>query len=267
MNTTEETARPKRSARAAPKSPSIVQRILMRSFANGLGVALKAWVSTLDVRAADYAPNSDAVLTEFHGPAIYVLWHEYLLLPTVLRRGCDLTLLIGMHRDADWLGEVADSFGFKTVRGSSTRGGVKAILQYIREHRHTSLVIATDGPKGPRRVLSSGCIQLASFLQLPIIAAGCGFDRPYRSKSWDRLAFPRAGSRGRMIVGPRVSIPRKLTEAQLNHYRTYIESMLQHINDEAESWAADGIPRLGERAMFAAPHGSVERASSLGIVT
>jgi lysophospholipid acyltransferase (LPLAT)-like uncharacterized protein len=243
------------------------KRMLMRFTAQALGVSIKSLVATLDTRIVDYEPNCDASLQEFRGQVIYVLWHEYFLLPTAMTGGCNLTLLIGMHPDADWLGEIAGSFGFETVRGSSTKGGIKAILKYVREHRDTCLVMTPDGPKGPRRVLSSGCIQLASLLQIPIVPAGVGFDRPYRSSSWDRFAIPRPGSRGRFVLGPRISIPRKLSELQLSQWRMHVESMLHQVSDEAESWALDGIPRAGERGLYHAPHASIVRTTSLGLIT
>jgi lysophospholipid acyltransferase (LPLAT)-like uncharacterized protein len=244
-----------------------VHRMLRRFTAQILGVSIKGLVATLDTRIVDYQPNCDAMLEEFRGQVIYVLWHEYFLLPTSMTGGCKLTLLIGGHRDADWLGEIASSFGFETVRGSSTKGGIKAILKYVREHRESSLVMTPDGPKGPRRVLSAGCIQLASLLQIPIVPTGIGFDRPYRYPSWDRFAMPRLGSRGRFVLGPRIAIPRRLSEVQLEQWRDYVESMLHRLSDEAESWAADGIPRAGERALYHAPHASLERRTSVGLVT
>lgn len=239
----------------------------MRTVAQALGVSIQGLVATLDIRIVDYEENCDASLQEFRGQVIYVLWHEYFLLPTAMTGGCNLTLLIGTHPDADWLGEIASSFGFDTVRGSSTKGGIKAILKYTREHRDASLVMTPDGPKGPRRVLSPGCIQLSSLLQIPIVPAGIGFDRPRRYPSWDRFALPRVGSRARFVLGPRIHIPRKLTELQLNQWREHVESLLSRVSDEAESWALDGIPRERERGMFHAPHASVVRTSSLGLVT
>lgn len=243
------------------------KRMLMRTVAQTLGVSIKALVATLDTRIVDYEENCDASLQEFRGQVIYVLWHEYFLLPTAMTGGCNLTLLIGTHPDADWLGEIARSFGFDTVRGSSNKGGIKAILKYTREHRDTSLVMTPDGPRGPRRVLSPGCIQLASFLQIPIVPTGIGYDRPRRYPTWDRFALPRPGSRARFILGPRVYIPRKLTDPQVNQWRDYVESMVHQLGDEAESWALDGIPRERERGMYPAPHASVVRTSSLGLVT
>lgn len=239
----------------------------MRLLATLLGMSLQRWMRTLDTRIADYQPQSDVALSDFTHPALYILWHEYILLPAATRKGADMTLLVSQHRDAFWFSEVVENFGFKTVRGSSTKGGIKAILQYKKEHKHTSLVLTPDGPRGPRRVLTPGCIQLAALLNLPLIPVGCGYHAPYRNRSWDRFAIPRIGTRARMILGNPIAVPRKLDSALVESYRLSIESMMHTLTQEAEEWAMDGLPRCNERALFAAPQASIERTSSLGIVS
>lgn len=241
--------------------------LAFRTMASGLGFVLRAWGESLDARASDYDLHGDPALSDFVGPVIYVMWHEYIFLPTIVRRGSNMTLLIGMHRDAEWLSEIAQSLGTSTVRGSSTRGGIRAILQYTREYRDSSLVITPDGPRGPRRVLSPGCIQLASLLKIPLVPVGCGFDAPYRHRSWDRFAVPRYGSRARMIVGPRINIPSRLGRDGVEYWRSHTENVLQKLTEVSESWAADGRPREGERALFFAPYKSAERRSTLGLLT
>lgn len=232
-----------------------------------LAMVLQRWVRTLDTRIADYEPACDVAVDDFQHPALYVMWHEYILLPAVSRRGGDMTLLISQHRDADWFQEIIRLAGFKSVRGSSNKGGIKAILKYRKEHQNTSLVLTPDGPRGPRRVMTNGCIQLASLLQLPIIPVGCGFQSPMRARSWDHFAVPKPGSRARLILGPQLSIPRKLDEDQLEAYREHLQTLMNALNFEAESWAMDGLPRSRERALVAVPHASDPRTSSLGVTS
>lgn len=231
----------------------------MRWGGNLLAFGIKAWMRTLDARIACYEPLMDPAVAGFQGPAIYVIWHEYLALPPTNRRGCDVTMLLSQHRDAHWLTEVIKHFGFKTVRGSSTRGGVKAILQFAREYRGTSLVITPDGPRGPRRELTTGCIYIAGLLGMPIVPLGCGFDRPWRNqRSWDKFAIPRPSSRARLVLGPAIRVPRKLDKDELESQRKYIETILHHVTDESERWAADGTARIGERPFFPVPQGAIE---------
>jgi lysophospholipid acyltransferase (LPLAT)-like uncharacterized protein len=160
---------------------------------------------------------------------------------------------------------MAQDFAYHTVRGSSTKGGLKAILQYRKEHQNSSLVVTPDGPKGPRRVLAPGCIQLSSLLQLPIIPVGIGYHRPYRAPTWDRFAIPRPGSRARMILGSRLTIPRKLDENGIEEHRLWVENAVHRLTYEAECWALDGLPRERERSLHAALQGTCAIIGSLGL--
>ena len=235
------------------------QRMTMRWGGTLLAFGIRAWMRTLDSRIACYEPKMDPAVASFEGPAIFVVWHEYLALPPCNRRGCDVTMLLSQHRDAHWLTEVISQFGFKTVRGSTSRGGVQAILQIRRNNRGTSLVITPDGPRGPRRELSSGCVYLAGLLGIPIVPLGCGFDAPWRnSGAWDKFAIPRPSSRARIVLGPAIKVPRKLRKDEIEDYRLYIESMLVAVTQEAETWAADGSMRVGERSFYPVPKGAIQ---------
>ena len=234
-------------------------RMTMRWGGTLLAFGIRAWMRTLDARIACYDPTMDPAVAGFNGPAIYVVWHEYLALPPCNRRGCDVTMLLSQHRDAHWLTEVINQFGFKTVRGSTSRGGVQAILKIRRSNLGTSLVITPDGPRGPRRELSSGCVFLAGLLGIPIVPLGCGFDRPWRNTgAWDKFAIPRPSSRARIVLGPAIQVPRKQSKEQIEEYRRYIESMLVAVTQEAETWAADGNKRVGERGFFPVPQGAIQ---------
>jgi hypothetical protein len=230
----------------------------MRAAAYLLGRGLKAWMDTMDSRFSGYDFSADVSSSTYTEPVLYVHWHEYILLPTAVRRGSGMTLLVSEHRDANWLGWVAEDFGFRTVRGSSTKGGIKAILRFRKEYRDSSLVVVPDGPKGPRRVVSQGCIQLSSMLRMPIVPVGMGFHRPYRAKSWDRLAIPRLSSRVRLVLGPKITIPRGLDDQGIESYRSCIEQMLHVLTADAESWAEDGSTRVDERGLFPAPPASLD---------
>ncbi len=231
----------------------------MRTGGTLLALAMKGLVRTLDVRIACYDDLLDPAVRGYRGPAIYVIWHEYLAVPPTVRRGSDAGMLISQHRDANIMTQIVLNFGFKAFQGSSTRGGAKAILEIMRLEQRTSLVITPDGPRGPRRQLSTGCVYLAGLLGMPIVPLGCGLQRPWRSRrSWDQFALPWPGTRARMVLGPAIAIPPDLDKSQLEAYRVHSEQLLVQVTTEAEAWANDGKPRANERPAFPVPHGSIE---------
>ena len=152
-----------------------LQSLLLRGGGLFASTCLRHWMSTLDYKAAYYDPAIDPAFPNGNSrKRLYIFWHEYITFMLYLRKCCNLTMLLSRHKDAELLGHIADLFGFGTVRGSSSRGGAEALLAMMNKSKHCHLTITPDGPRGPRRKLSRGCLFLASKLQIPIVMVGMG---------------------------------------------------------------------------------------------
>jgi hypothetical protein len=206
---------------------------------------IRAWMSTLDYRAVFYDRSVDPAFG-VGSPRIYIFWHENILIPLYLRGHCHLAMLLSQHADADILARVAYHLGFDCVRGSTYRGGARAIWELSERARRQHLTITPDGPRGPRRQMAQGPIYLASRLQLPLVPMGFGYDRPWRAKSWDRFAVPRPFSRARALIGPPIMLPPVLDRAGMERCRGRVERLLNALTCEAEAWAAAGSRKAGE---------------------
>jgi lysophospholipid acyltransferase (LPLAT)-like uncharacterized protein len=213
----------------------------------GLAAAegIRAWMSTLEYRAVFYDRSVDPALG-VGGQRIYIFWHENILIPLYLRGHCNLAMLLSQHADAEILARVAYHMGFDCVRGSTYRGGARAIWELLDRSRSQHLTITPDGPRGPRRHLAQGPIFLASKLQLPLVVMGFGYDRPWRANSWDRFAVPRPYSQARAIIGPPLTLPKDLDRDGLETCRVRVERLLNSLTQEAEAWAAAGSRKAGE---------------------
>jgi lysophospholipid acyltransferase (LPLAT)-like uncharacterized protein len=209
---------------------------------------IRAWMSTLDYRTVYYDHTVDPVYG-VSGPRIFIFWHENILMPLYLRGRCHLTMLLSQHSDAEILARMAHHMGFDCVRGSTYRGGARAIWELFDRSRRQHLTMTPDGPRGPRRQLAQGPIYLASRLQVPLVPIGFGYNRPWRAKSWDRFAVPRPFSRGRAVMGPPLHIPRDLDRAGIERCRQRVERLLNCLTLEAEAWAETGTRKAGEMVM------------------
>lgn len=221
--------------------------------------AVRQWMGTLDYKAILHDPTCDPVRDDFRGPVIAVFWHEYMLLPFYLRGHSNSAILTSRHRDAEWLSESARHMGFETIRGSSSRGGSQALLEYMRRGELRNLGVACDGPRGPRRSLAQGPIYLSSRLQVPLVIYGIGYDRPWRAPTWDRFAIPRPWTRARLIVSERLQVPSGLKRQGVMRYCDRIEEMMLKYTFEAEAWAADGARRKGQIPLRRQPGSRVWR--------
>ncbi len=215
---------------------------------------VNAWMSTLNYRFALYEPGTDPTFPDFHGPCIYIFWHEYIPAPLHLRPNCRLAMLLSQHQDAEVLFHAAHFAGLDTVRGSTHRGATTALKTLLNRGRGMSLAITPDGPRGPRRVLAPGCIYLSSRLQIPIVPIGIGYDRPWRYRRvWDQFAIPRPYSRGRSILGPKTIVPPDLDRDSIEQYRQWAENMLNQLTTLSEDWAEDRIQIQNSLPLFRSP--------------
>jgi len=132
---------------------------------------------------------------------IVAFWHGRQLMMPLGYRGREVYVLISQHRDGELIARIVGRFGFRAVRGSSTRGGVAALRQLIALGRSgVDLAVTPDGPKGPRQVVQPGVIQLAKATGLPVapLTFACSKKKSLRAGigSWCHIPSAVASSYG-----------------------------------------------------------------------
>ncbi|MGH7164925.1 MAG: lysophospholipid acyltransferase family protein [Nitrospiraceae bacterium] len=115
---------------------------------------------------------------------IIAFWHAQQLMMPLVYRGREAHILISQHRDGELIHRIVARFGFRSVRGSTTRGGAAALRQLIKLGRSgVDLVVTPDGPKGPRHVVQIGVIQVARATGLPILPVTFGCSKKKSSRA------------------------------------------------------------------------------------
>ena len=183
---------------------------------------------------------------------LFATWHENVLVPVCLYGHPDMAVLVSRHADGQLLRSLLASTGTGMVHGSSTRGGIEAVKKMVAEEfRYRHIAVTPDGPRGPRRVVQPGIIYIASRTGMLIVPTGIGFERPWRLKSWDRMAIPKPFCRARQITADPISVPNGLRTAGLETYRQIVQDELDRLTAAAERWAETGrlvIPPPAEEA-------------------
>lgn len=168
---------------------------------------------------------------------IIAFWHGRLLMMPFAYPGTPSALLISQHRDGEYLSRIATRFGFEVVRGSATRGGMRAVKQMIRAIRERlNLVIAPDGPKGPRAKVKSGVIEMARLTGAPIVPVSFSASRRRLLKSWDAFLVPVPFSRAVYIWGEPMYVPQTATKDEVAQYQEALETRLNLLTMKADNY-------------------------------
>ena len=199
---------------------------------------IRLWIGTLAYRYRPLGPNMNPLQKGFRGRFIYVFFHENMLLPCHHYARRDIQVLISQHADGEMIAQVCRHVGFSTIRGSATRGGIKALREMIRSSRDCHIAVIPDGPRGPRRHVELGLAYLAAKSGLPIVLLGIGYDRPWRLNTWDRFALPRPWTRAVMVSSAPITIPADADRKQLEAYRQDLERSLNELTERAERMAS-----------------------------
>ena len=227
-------------------------KLTQLAIAKTISVTAPLAMDMLDCRICNYDQSTDDLLTSDPKSqlAIVAFWHEYIISAAPgIGSSANITALCSQHRDGEMVALTCEGAGMNVVRGSTSRGGAAAIRQLKHFAKFSNIGLTPDGPRGPRRKMSPGLIFLASKLGLPIIPIGVGVSRPIRLNTWDRFVIPTPLSRIRMIIGPRVPIPRKNSREELAAKSESLEQVLNDLTDEAEAWAANGRDLAGQRRL------------------
>ena len=177
-------------------------------------------------------------------PTILTLWHgDQLMGPWAYKadtlqmgeKSRPIKALASQHSDGRIIAAVLGRVGIGNIAGSSTRGGVRALVAMRRaiESEKCHLAITPDGPKGPIYKAKPGVISIASATGTPILPVGFGYKKSWRIKSWDQMVIPKPFSRARMIAGELMRIPPELSEEQREHYLTVLEDELNRLHKVA----------------------------------
>ena len=129
-------------------------------------------------------------------PVIFTLWHGEMLALLWNQRNEGITVLISEHGDGEIIARVAEALGFRTVRGSTSRGGARALLGTSRRVQEGGDIAFTpDGPRGPARTFAPGALIVAQRTGAPIVALRAFARRCWRLRSWDGFIIPKPFAR------------------------------------------------------------------------
>lgn len=135
-------------------------------------------------------------------PYILAVWHGQLLCAAMANRHRDYAAMASSHGDAEIIARMMLRWGYRFVRGSSSKGGKEALagmVEMLQGGQH--FAITPDGPRGPRGVPKAGTVVAALRAGVPIVTVRAEVSRAWRFNSWDRFCVAKPFARVRLIYG------------------------------------------------------------------
>jgi lysophospholipid acyltransferase (LPLAT)-like uncharacterized protein len=172
-------------------------------------------------------------------PFIYCLWHGKLLIPVFAHRHMNICAMVSIHSDGEMIAQTLHRLGYVSARGSSTRGGNRAMLAMIRLLKQVGAgAVTPDGPTGPRHVFKPGIIEIAQCADAQILPLTFASTRAWVLKSWDRFTIPKPFSKTVICYGEPFSVSKKLTATEFEAVRQAVEQRMLALEAAAEAYVS-----------------------------
>jgi lysophospholipid acyltransferase (LPLAT)-like uncharacterized protein len=184
-------------------APQRVKAAMIAAAAAPLVAALgRTWTWTIDG-----AEHYDVLLRAAR-PPILALWHGRILPATLYWRGRGIVAMTSENFDGEWVARLMARFGFTAARGSTSRGGSRALVQLRRELAAGHAVAFTvDGPRGPARVAQPGAVWLGGATGLPVLPFHIEANRHWTARSWDSTLVPKPFCTVAVAIGEPLEVP------------------------------------------------------------
>ncbi len=164
---------------------------------------------------------------------MFALWHAHQCGVFSCSQMRKTAIMVSNSKDGEIISRAANAMGVETVRGSQNRGGAKASLELLKKITDEDYngAITIDGPKGPKRVVKKGIIELAKMAKVPIVPAiWWSKDKSFlKFNSWDEFRFPLLGTKLVMKFADPIEVPQDLTEEETELLRQKIENTLNEL--------------------------------------
>lgn len=173
-------------------------KLLSKKQKRSLALKILPFIGSLIIRFL-YLTNKKV----FHAPdslgdssIIMAFWHgELLMAPysyTRYKKKPTIKVLISEHFDGELIAKTMSYFGFGTIRGSSARGGARALISSLKELKNgLDMGITPDGPKGPRHEVQDGIIVMAQKAKAKIVFVEIKPTKFWKLNSWDKFIVPK----------------------------------------------------------------------------
>ncbi len=214
--------------RALIRTADLAFYLLIRSIGRTIRYEIEGWENFEAITHAGKLP-------------IYAFWHDRIFASTYFFRNRGIAVITSQSKDGEYIARFIQRLGYGAIRGSSTRGGVGALVDMIKVMRSgTAAAFTLDGPKGPRYVAKAGAVLLAKKTGNPIMpfVVEC---RSFRTVgSWDRMQIPRPFTRAKLMIAEPIYVSPKADDIEIERKLAELQASLDDLVSAGAEWRSKG---------------------------
>jgi hypothetical protein len=190
--------------------------------------AVDLFAGSLRIERVGYERVRDIVASR---RLIFAFWHSRILVVSHMAKGMNGVAMVSRSGDGEIIARVLQRQGQSVVRGSTGRGGLRALARLIKLLKEADRPggMIPDGPQGPRYRVQSGVITLAQKTGYTILPVSYSARKIKVFGSWDRFVLPYPFTRCRLVYGEPVAVPRRADKATLEARRETLEKEMRRI--------------------------------------
>lgn len=171
------------------------------------------------------------------GKYIMSLWHSRLFVLSYVHKNSNVLVLVSQSKDGEIIKRILDRQGQEAMRGSSTRGGLRALAAMIKNLKTNQRpgAFTPDGPQGPRFIVKPGIITLAKKTGYPIMPMSYNAGKIKIFNSWDRFVLPMPFSSCTLVYGEPVYVPKDADEVLERACLDKVQEEMNRITELADT--------------------------------
>lgn len=169
--------------------------------------------------------------------AIFTFWHGRIFPATYYWRKRGIVVMTSQNRDGEFIAQCIQRFGYGAARGSSSRGGFRALAEMARQiRRGQDAAFTIDGPRGPRYVAKQGPVLLALKTGAAIFCFHISLKHKIQLKSWDEFQVPLPFTPAVVLKAAPIWVPPGATEENLRDLHQQMQAALDDLRIKGDSW-------------------------------
>ena len=171
--------------------------------------------------------------------AIFTFWHGRIFPATFYFRNRGIVVMTSMNQDGEAIAQCIRRLGYGTARGSSSKGGFRALAQLARDiAAGYDAGFTIDGPRGPRYIAKQGPVLLAFKTGAAILCFNVSLKRKIQLKSWDEFQIPVPFSTALVRIAPPIWVPGSASEEELRKLHERMQKVLEDLRVRGDASVA-----------------------------